>query len=67
LTPQELQVSLGAAEGLTNKEIGARLFLSPKTVEFHLGRAYPKLGVRSRGELIKLFAKQAAAAEGLPA
>ncbi len=67
LTPQELQVSLGAAEGLTNKEIGARLFLSPKTVEFHLGRAYRKLDVRSRAELIKLFAQQAAAAQRLPA
>lgn len=67
LTPQELQVSLAAAEGLTNKEIGARLFLSPKTVEFHLGRAYRKLDVRSRAELIRLFAKQAAAAERLPA
>jgi DNA-binding CsgD family transcriptional regulator len=63
LTPQELQVSLAAADGLTNKEIGARLFLSPKTVEFHLGRAYRKLDVRSRAELIKLFAKQAAPAE----
>jgi DNA-binding CsgD family transcriptional regulator len=67
LTPQELQVSLGAAEGLTNKEIGARLFLSPKTVEFHLGRAYRKLDVRSRAELIRLFAEQAASAERLPA
>jgi DNA-binding CsgD family transcriptional regulator len=67
LTPQELQVSLGAAEGLTNKEIGARLFLSPKTVEFHLGRAYRKLDVGSRAELIKLFAEQAASAERLPA
>jgi DNA-binding CsgD family transcriptional regulator len=68
LTPQELQVSLAAAEGLTNKEIGARLFLSPKTVDFHLGRAYRKLDVRSRKELIKLFsAQEAAAAERLPA
>lgn len=63
LTPQELQVSLAAADGLTSKEIGARLFLSPKTVDFHLGRAYRKLDVRSRAELIKLFAQQAAAAE----
>lgn len=63
LTPQELQVSLAAAEGLTNKEIGSRLFLSPKTVDFHLGRAYRKLGVRSRKELIRLFA----AHEGVPA
>ena len=40
-----------AASGLTNREIGARLFLSPKTVELHLGRVYKKLGVRSRTEL----------------
>jgi len=65
LTPQELQVSLAAADGLTNKEIGARLFLSPKTVEFHLGRAYRKLAVRSRAELIKLFAQESAAVERL--
>lgn len=51
LTPQELQVALAAADGLTNKEIAARLFLSPKTVEFHLTRAYRKIGVRSRAEL----------------
>jgi DNA-binding CsgD family transcriptional regulator len=63
LTPQELQVSLAAADGLTSKEIGARLFLSPKTVDFHLGRAYRKLDVRSRAELITLFAQQATAAE----
>ena len=67
LTPQELQVSFAAAEGLTNKEIGARLFLSPRTVEFHLGHAYRKLDVRARGELIKLFAEQAAPPERLPA
>jgi DNA-binding CsgD family transcriptional regulator len=63
LTPQELQVSLAAADGLTSKEIGTRLFLSPKTVDFHLGRAYRKLDVRSRAELTKLFAQQAAAVE----
>ena len=65
MTPQQLQVALAASEGLTNKEIGARLFLSPKTVDFHLGQAYRKLGVRSRGELIKLFAEQAAPVERL--
>lgn len=51
LTPQELQVALMVASGATNREAGARLFLSAKTVEAHLGRVYRKLGVRSRTEL----------------
>jgi DNA-binding CsgD family transcriptional regulator len=53
LTPQELQVALIVAEGATNREAGAKLFLSPKTVEAHLGRIYRKLGVRSRTELAR--------------
>jgi DNA-binding CsgD family transcriptional regulator len=52
LTPQELQVALVVAGGATNKEAGASLFISPKTVEFHLGHVYAKLGVRSRTELV---------------
>ncbi len=52
LTPQELQVALVVAGGATNKEAGAALFISPKTVEFHLGHVYGKLGVRSRTELV---------------
>lgn len=52
LTPQELQVALVVAGGATNKEAGAALFISPKTVEFHLGHVYAKLGVRSRTELV---------------
>jgi DNA-binding CsgD family transcriptional regulator len=67
LTPQELQVSLAAADGLTNKEIGARLFLSPKTVEFHLSRAYRKLDVNSRVELARLLASQPGVVEPLSA
>jgi DNA-binding CsgD family transcriptional regulator len=63
LTPQELQVSLKVAEGATNREVGAALFLSHKTVETHLGRAYRKLGVRSRAELARVFASQDALAE----
>ena len=58
LTPQEFQVAKLVAEGLTNREVAARLFLSTKTVEFHLSRAFRKLGTRSRGELIRLFATQ---------
>jgi DNA-binding CsgD family transcriptional regulator len=51
LTPQELQVALIVGRGATNKEAGAALFLSPKTIETHLGRIYRKLNVRSRTEL----------------
>ena len=53
LTPQELQVAQPVAAGKTNKETAAELFLSPKTVEFHLASVYRKLGVSSRRELIK--------------
>jgi DNA-binding CsgD family transcriptional regulator len=53
LTPQELQVALEVARGSTNREAAASLFLSPKTIEFHLGKVYRKLGVRSRRELLK--------------
>jgi class 3 adenylate cyclase/DNA-binding CsgD family transcriptional regulator len=63
LTAQELRIALQAAEGKTNRQIAATMFLSPKTVEFHLGRAYRKLGITSRAELIRHFA--AGAAPGL--
>lgn len=53
LTPQELQVALVVADGATNSEAATRLFLSTKTVEFHLSNAYRKLGVRSRVELAR--------------
>jgi DNA-binding CsgD family transcriptional regulator len=56
LTPQELRVVRLAGTGLANREIGARLFLSPRTVSYHLYKAFPKLGVRSRGELARLLA-----------
>jgi DNA-binding CsgD family transcriptional regulator len=53
LTPQELQVAMVVAEGATNSEAAARLFLSAKTIEYHLSNAYRKLGVRSRVELAR--------------
>ncbi|MBM7787638.1 ATP-binding protein [Tenggerimyces flavus] len=54
LTPQELQITQLAAQGLTNRDIAAQLFLSPRTVAYHLYKAYPKLGIASRAELAEL-------------
>jgi DNA-binding CsgD family transcriptional regulator len=62
LTPQELQVALLVARGATNREAGASLFLSPKTIEAHLGRVYRKLHVRSRTELAHLLGSEGALA-----
>jgi DNA-binding CsgD family transcriptional regulator len=52
LTAQERQIARLAREGLSNPEIGAQLFLSRRTVEWHLGHVFTKLGVRSRHELL---------------
>lgn len=51
LTAQQLRIVRLAAEGLTNREIGERMLLSPRTVGFHLYQAFPKLGVTTRGQL----------------
>jgi DNA-binding NarL/FixJ family response regulator len=55
LTPQEYQVAMTVATGATNREVGAALFLSPKTVEFHLSNVYRKLNIRTRAQLAHRF------------
>ncbi len=56
LTAQELQIAQLAADGLSNREIGERLFLSHRTVGSHLYRIYPKLGIAARGQLRETLA-----------
>jgi DNA-binding CsgD family transcriptional regulator len=56
LTAQERQIARLARDGLSNPEIGARLFLSPRTVEWHLRNVFTKLGIRSRRELASALA-----------
>ena len=56
LTAQEQQIAQLARQGLSNPEIGERLFLSPRTVEWHLRKVFVKLGIRSRRELSSALA-----------
>jgi DNA-binding CsgD family transcriptional regulator len=57
LTPQEFQIARSVADGASNSDTAAALFLSQKTVESHLTRIYRKLGVRSRAELARSFTR----------
>ena len=54
LTPMELRVAQLVAQGLSNKDVAAQLWISPRTVAFHLRGSFAKLGVSSRGELARL-------------
>ena len=54
LSPQEMQIIRMVGEGMSNREVAGQLFLSPRTVEYHLYKAYPKLGVSSRSELVRV-------------
>ncbi|HEX3752481.1 MAG TPA: helix-turn-helix transcriptional regulator, partial [Streptosporangiaceae bacterium] len=58
LTPQELQIALRIAGGQTTRETAAALFLSPKTIEYHLRNIYRKLGISSRTELEAAMAEK---------
>jgi DNA-binding CsgD family transcriptional regulator len=54
LTPQEQQIVELVSGGLSNRDVAGRLFVSPRTVEYHLSHAYQKLGVRSRSQLVRM-------------
>src|SRR5439155_23550818 len=67
LTVQERQVALLARDGHSNPEIGARLFISPRTVEYHLHKVFAKTGISSRSQLDRVLPEEASADQPTPA
>jgi DNA-binding NarL/FixJ family response regulator len=64
LTPQEVRIARAVAGGSSTKEIAAMLFLSPRTVEYHLHKMFPKLGISSRADLVRLVLRDPALIDG---
>jgi DNA-binding CsgD family transcriptional regulator len=58
LTPQQLQIVRLVSDGLTNRQVAAQMFLSPRTVEYHLAQVYPKLQITSRTDLVRAYTRR---------
>jgi DNA-binding CsgD family transcriptional regulator len=53
LTAQEIKIAGLVAEGLTNREIAAQLYLSPRTIDYHLRKVFSRIGISSRAQLVR--------------